>query len=696
MVCRRTPTLVVALCIGGIGASGLVAAGCGRDLAFACGDPSACLVDGVQGICAEGFCALPDGACPSGYRFVDESGPLAGSCTPVEGSTSDGEPGDVTSTTGITTSLSASESLGSSTAGPGGDDSSGTDSFETGDTWETGDESASESGDPVDCVDIDDDGFGVGSGCEALDCDDANPWTPGDRPCRYISPQGADGPNNGTEDVPWLTFEYALPRLTKGDSLVLLDGIYRPDDGEGVGETGTLGIQCSAEAGVRCEGGLECGSEAAPIRVRAKNEGRAYLAGNGDAPPVEVRDCEYWQLEGLVGRGSLGTTGDAHAVLVSQSREIELRRFNFYGANPAAQMSGGLYEIDFSRGVLLEECMGYDSPRRIFASWVSADVVFRRCYANGSAWSANARSGRAFYAVHGGAVTFENSIVEDAEVGFFAPGGFATPERTCEPGPVSEIELLGCVARQSDLAVTTDGFGVDAPFENCVDFTRGQRLTLRDVAIDGGGVSVDANAVVEIDRVTLTDGSIHLDNPDVASALLSPLQCSAGEWTGLECEFDVSCGSVGGCDVDISNAIISSVDAPVYTTGDLGSGSLGLDASVSSSSLFGGRAGPGQSPVVSVAPDGDSLDAISPCPVIVAAGSDQDLAGNGARIRSRYENGELRGDLPPLWNEATGAFPCGPEIDAAALGLDGVASSGCSTVHERLGVEPGQGCSAIP
>lgn len=58
----------------------------------------------------------------------------------------------------------------------------------------------------------------------------------------------------------------------------------------------------------------------------------------------------------------------------------------------------------------------------------------------------------------------------------------------------------------------------------------------------------------------------------------------------------------------------------------------------------------------------------------------------GANVLYRYENGVLTNQ--PLWDRATGRFPCG----ATVAGINDVAGSSCINVHQRLNVNT-NGCS---
>jgi len=103
--------------------------GCVNIGVFACERDSQCELDGRVGQCFDpGYCALPDEACESGYRFDDRSVPddLAGRCAPMEDGSSTG-----TSTTGG--SSSSSSGLGTSTGGSSSEEGSSTTGHDCGD-----------------------------------------------------------------------------------------------------------------------------------------------------------------------------------------------------------------------------------------------------------------------------------------------------------------------------------------------------------------------------------------------------------------------------------------------------------------------------------------------------------------------------------------------------------------------------------
>lgn len=75
-----------------MGLAALAAAGCGAP-SFACRDAQQCSLV-ANGVCQpDGYCSYPDGACPSGQRFSEHAGSLAGQCVePGAGSSSGPEP----------------------------------------------------------------------------------------------------------------------------------------------------------------------------------------------------------------------------------------------------------------------------------------------------------------------------------------------------------------------------------------------------------------------------------------------------------------------------------------------------------------------------------------------------------------------------------------------------------------------------
>ena len=83
----------------------------------------------------------------------------------------------------------------------------------------------------------------------------------------YISPAGNNANSGISISAPLKTFAFAIPRLNPGDTLTLMNGTY---DGS---TSGYPNIDCTA--------GAKNGTAAAPITLKAQNERKAFLNGDG-------------------------------------------------------------------------------------------------------------------------------------------------------------------------------------------------------------------------------------------------------------------------------------------------------------------------------------------------------------------------------------------------------------------------------
>jgi len=90
---------------------------CRSSQVFECRADGECVIDAIRGRCEfEGVCSFPDGGCPSGRRFGELSGEVAGECVDLPGATggtTDG--GGVTGTGGSRGTETSKGSDGTST-----------------------------------------------------------------------------------------------------------------------------------------------------------------------------------------------------------------------------------------------------------------------------------------------------------------------------------------------------------------------------------------------------------------------------------------------------------------------------------------------------------------------------------------------------------------------------------------------------
>ncbi|MGH1342427.1 MAG: hypothetical protein ACRBN8_12785 [Nannocystales bacterium] len=332
--------LGVRTCLLILGIAG--AASCVRFDVFACAEDSDCVLNGLSGSCAEtGYCGFPDPDCPAGLRYSQHApGNLAGECVDVAGgSESAGNTGAETSTGGETQTSVA-----------------------------TSDTDAEGSGGIEPCVDVDEDGVGVGPGCVEQDCDDDNPATFDG--CVYLGPNGDDA-NSGTSEAPWRTYAHAISQLSPGASLVVLDGRYLES------EVGTPFADCE-------EGDANSGTEPMPIFVRSENDGQVVIDREGRAHGLGTDQCSHWRFRGfsvVSVDNALDDTGAWRSpVAVFGAEDVQVKRVVVHHTNrffnEHAFMIGGASDV------VVEDVELHDFFRSGFSIYASDRVTCRRCYAH--------------------------------------------------------------------------------------------------------------------------------------------------------------------------------------------------------------------------------------------------------------------------------------------------------------------------
>ncbi|MFO7955641.1 MAG: chondroitinase-B domain-containing protein [Candidatus Brocadiia bacterium] len=173
----------------------------------------------------------------------------------------------------------------------------------------------------------------------------------------YMSPDGDDGASGVSEAAPWGTFGHAFDTMEPGDTLLLMDGVYRQ----------TLGPKRSGEPGK-------------PITIRALNDGMATIDGEFERVPVWI-DRDWITVEGIVARNSRRTVYS----IMKGSHNV-LRRCTGYNANPDknAHVFGVTYPE--AQHNLLEDCAASGTGRKMFMFFLSKHNTMRRCFANWQRW----------------------------------------------------------------------------------------------------------------------------------------------------------------------------------------------------------------------------------------------------------------------------------------------------------------------
>jgi hypothetical protein len=479
----------------------------------------------------------------------------------------------------------------------------------------------------------------------------------------YLSPVGSDD-NPGTQALPWQHFERALPALGPGFTLVLEDGLY---DGT---TTGYLRAFCSATT-------IKNGTPDAPITVRALNERKAHLKGDGSGAPIELSACSNWILSGLYAEGTdfTGEMGDepgSVVVLTNACNHVLLTRM--VAAHPNRTVSASAYVVAHAApGVVIEESEALDFHTYGFHAYDSMQPIFRRDYAHSrdtmdlpgvrpSLSPTNGDGGFLLTKSLGGIV--ENCVAEHVYDGFtiaassFDAGGKVQPH---------DDQLLGDVAND----VTHAGFVLESRCNNVkAPCNQGDQIVSNAVVKDdvsrGGalGVSVEGGVTLAIESTSIFDAT----DTGVAFAL-------SMENLGL-----ASSATARGTLVTAPGAAFG-----FHATGQ-------VSWAFSRCNAYG--------PGMTFAPrDGHVMNGtetdpqLGACLVSVPAGSPfAPVPGGpaiGATLAFRYENGVLT--ATKLWDQATGAFPCGATI----VGESDDPTISCAGVSTRLHVGADAGC-AIP
>ena len=520
----------------------------------------------------------------------------------------------------------------------------------------------------------------------------------------YLSPTGSDSAN-GSEDAPWRSFDYAIPRLRPGDVLVLKDGIYS------AANSGVLEISEYSNA--------RNGSESAPITVRAEHERKALIKGEGKNFPVYIYKRSNWIIEGIAARnsdraGSRSHRGHVFFVKgdknnINASSNILLKRILAYWPNRYGNNHGIL--VDYSQDVAIVEAEIYNFHRHGIDAYGSNRVVIRRAYINSN--NQNDRSGASSrsnggsllknggdeaVALYGSSNSIvENSIAENRQTGFVVNGGIWPSNATTSNRFVAKNNLF--VGNISYKAVI--GAGVNSrEYYNHLFQTTGNRfdnlLIINPERGDydaGRALNIFSVPDLELNHLTIYsnyDG--YARAPKIKSFLTrerSDIKCRELSVSNNQCSFELRNSIVWAEGKQNSSSQAFSLDSKpsinlienntIYGFGDsVGANDNILDA--------GGefRNNIKQQPSGFKQYNNDVKRFL----VWVPEGSNMknkadDGSDIGANIRKRYFNGVLTNE--DLWKEAE--FPCGAEISDSLIDNSQLYKLGrCSLINDRLHV----------
>ncbi len=254
----------------------------------------------------------------------------------------------------------------------------------------------------------------------------------------YLSPTGFDaGP--GTALQPWATFGRAWQSVAPGDTLILLDGVYKSSIQPPFG-----------------------GQPGAPITIRAMNDGKVVIDGESVRTPVYLanyRNAHYLIIEGIIAINGTISPAPQQVVYIETDHNI-LRRVTAYNADPDENTAviGLGATADYN---LVEDCVAAGTGRKMINVYKGQYNVLRRCVAYWLGWDGkkSCQNWPQVTSIH--VYNGSNNIVENSiALGRVAYTGITVHANS--PGVVAvNNQVLGCIA--IDAGVNPDGSVIQWP-----------------------------------------------------------------------------------------------------------------------------------------------------------------------------------------------------------------------------------------
>ena len=392
-----------------------------------------------------------------------------------------------------------------------------------------------------------------------------------------------------------------------------------------------------------------------------------------------MEGCSWWRVEGLraASRDADAPQAGGYPVRLSRVDHVTLRRL--LGSHNNRRQNTHVFAVEDSTNVLLEECEAYFFHRHAFSIWRSRFVTIRRCYANSMRYGElgccskidNRAYGDEAFSLYGTSDSIVENSISENEANGFQVHGIANPIDPSGSGGRNN-RILGSVSLGDSVPLLVSSRMVDGTYHNAAG------NVIRDFIaanMSGAGIYLRGAAGTVVESATLYGSS----GP-------GGLVADGGD-PGL----GGSCGSTNPDGCSLIARYVLSLDHR-HGHGFLVSGQENWLIEWSNAS--GNRVDYG-----SAEPPGDDAGHIrhsgtvdapemglgdAQCLIRVPEGSVLKRAANGAHdigatIVHRYHDGKLT--QHPLWDPATGAFPCG----AVVAGVnDGPIR--CSNVHARLNV----------
>jgi hypothetical protein len=454
----------------------------------------------------------------------------------------------------------------------------------------------------------------------------------------YLSPSGSDSASGKSSTSPWKTFNFAIPKLSPGDILILLNGTF---DGSN-----------SGYPDIRCGTNAVSGTVDKPITMKAENERKAFIKGTGYQYPLFIWSCRYWQFEGIRVESADAANGasQANPVRAFESDYLTFRRLLVQKNN--RYQNASVFTLEKTNNSLVEESEFYSFHRNGLVTSGNFNII-RRNYIN-SRNHADISGGRYSYATDRGdsGITIypgnynviENNIIEDNGFGLDIQAAYGTAIGNKYFGNIALNNRYGAsfVARLPNSLATMPQ---DTFLENQISISstyyglyfRANKNTLckNCMAIDNGlgGFAADKPTMEGDGKPTVFyENSLAVNNGTYGFTLID------------QADFGIDSSIAIGQSSNYSPA-----DSAKYINT-----SSNVDPQLGSCKVF--------------IPDNPMKRAEKNGPVI------------GANVLYRYEKG-VRTDKP-LWDPSSGEFTCGAKV----AGVNDIAGSSCFDVHKRLNV----------
>jgi nitrous oxidase accessory protein NosD len=152
---------------------------------------------------------------------------------------------------------------------------------------------------------------------------------------------------------------------------------------------GTYSASSSGYPDVNCTGNANNGTASAPITVKAENERKAHLNGDGSVNTFQIRNCSYWVIDGLRIQSADNQAGQpagaGSPIMIDSSSNITLRRVLASHANRWVNVAG--IQLVHSSYLLIEENELYNFHRNGISANSTNNSIFRRNYINSRRYS---------------------------------------------------------------------------------------------------------------------------------------------------------------------------------------------------------------------------------------------------------------------------------------------------------------------